>query len=88
MIGTAIAPNATGAVLATSATTAALSGLKRRAMSMTVQIATGAPKPGERLEQGAEAERDDHGLDARIVRDRAERAPQDVEVPGVTTVIW
>ena len=45
VIGTAIAPNATGAVLATRATTAALSGGKRRAMSMTVQMATGAPKP-------------------------------------------
>ena len=45
VIGTAMAPNATGAVLATRATTAALSGLNRRAMSMTVQIATGVPKP-------------------------------------------
>lgn len=45
VIGTAIAPKATGAVLATSATTAALSGGKLTAMSITVQMATGAPKP-------------------------------------------
>ena len=45
MIGTAIAPKATGAVLATSATEAALIGWKPRPMSMTEQIATGVPKP-------------------------------------------
>ena len=45
VIGTASAPNATGAVLATSATVAALSGRKPSAMSMTELIATGVPKP-------------------------------------------
>jgi len=45
VIGTARAPNATGAVLATSATTAALIGRKPSAMSMTLVIATGVPKP-------------------------------------------
>jgi len=45
VIGTAIAPKATGAVLATRATVAALSGLKPRVMSMTTVIATGVPKP-------------------------------------------
>ena len=45
MIGTAIAPNATGAVFATSATEAARIGLKPRPMSMTAEIATGVPKP-------------------------------------------
>ena len=45
VIGTASAPNATGAVLATSATTAALSGRNPRAMSMTLVMATGVPKP-------------------------------------------
>ncbi len=44
-IGVAIAPNATGAVLATSATAAACSGLKPTAISITAVIATGAPKP-------------------------------------------
>ena len=45
MIGTAIAPKATGAVFATRATEAALIGLKPSAMSITEQIATGVPKP-------------------------------------------
>ena len=45
VIGTAMAPKATGAVLATSATAAALAGWKPRPMSMTEQIATGVPKP-------------------------------------------
>ncbi len=45
VIGTAIAPKATGAVLATSATEAALIGLKPSAISITEVIATGVPKP-------------------------------------------
>ncbi len=45
MTGTPIAPNATGAVFATSATTAALIGLKPSAISITAVIATGAPNP-------------------------------------------
>ena len=44
-IGTAIAPNATGAVLATSATDAALIGSKPSAISITAVMATGVPKP-------------------------------------------
>ena len=69
MIGIAIAPNATGAVSATSATAAALIGLKPSAISITAQIATGRAEAGERLEQRAEAERDDHRLDALVVGD-------------------
>ena len=45
MIGVAIAPKATGAVLATSATAAAFIGWKPSAISMTAVIATGVPKP-------------------------------------------
>ena len=45
VIGTARAPNATGAVLATSATVAAFSGRKPSAISMTDVIATGVPNP-------------------------------------------
>ena len=45
MIGVPIAPNATGAVLASSTTTAARIGEKPSAISMTPVIATGAPKP-------------------------------------------
>ncbi len=44
-IGIAIAPNATGAVLATSATDAALIGLKPSPIIITDVIATGVPKP-------------------------------------------
>ncbi len=44
-IGMAIAPNATGAVLATSATAAAFIGWKPTATSITAVMATGVPKP-------------------------------------------
>ena len=44
-IGIAIAPKATGAVLATSATAAAFIGSKPTATSITAVIATGVPKP-------------------------------------------
>ena len=45
MIGAAIAPNATGAVLANNETTAALIGFMPAAISMAAEMATGAPKP-------------------------------------------
>lgn len=45
MIGAAIAPNATGAVFASSDTIAAFSGFIPAAISMPTEIATGAPKP-------------------------------------------
>ena len=45
MIGVAIAPKATGAVFATSASDAALIGLKPSAISITAVIATGVPNP-------------------------------------------
>ena len=45
MIGAAIAPNATGAVLASSDTMAAFSGFMPAAMSIAIEIATGAPNP-------------------------------------------
>ena len=45
MIGVAMAPNATGAVLATKASTAAFSGLKPSAISITEVTATGVPNP-------------------------------------------
>ena len=45
MIGIAIAPNATGAVSATKARAAALTGLIPMPISITPQIATGVPKP-------------------------------------------
>jgi hypothetical protein len=45
VIGTAIAPNATGAVSATSATATARSGDSPIPTSITPQIATGVPNP-------------------------------------------
>ena len=45
MIGIAIAPKATGAVLAMSTTVAARIAVKPTAISITPVIATGAPKP-------------------------------------------
>ena len=45
MIGAAIAPKATGAVLATSATDGGLDRPEADASSITALIATGAPKP-------------------------------------------
>ena len=45
MIGAAMAPNATGAVLASSETTAAFIGAIPAAISIAAEIATGAPKP-------------------------------------------
>ena len=82
MIGIAIAPKATGAVFATSATDG---GLDRREAERDEHHGRDRHRraeAGERLEQGAEAERDDHGLDALVVRDPTERPPQHREVPG------
>jgi hypothetical protein len=45
MIGAAMAPKATGAVLASRETTADFSGFIPAAISMAAEIATGAPKP-------------------------------------------
>ncbi len=45
VIGMAMAPNATGAVSATSATATARSGLRPSPTSMTLQMAGGVPKP-------------------------------------------
>ena len=45
MIGTPIAPNATGAVLAIKQRPAAVNGLKPSPTNRAAEIATGAPKP-------------------------------------------
>ena len=81
-IGIASAPKATGAVFATSATVAALTGLNPSDISMTTEIATGVPKPGEGLEQRTEAEGDDDRLDPLVGADLLERAAQHLEVAG------
>jgi len=81
----AIAPNATGAVLATSATDAAFSGLKPSATSITDVIATGVPNPGQRLQQRARTRNAmDHGLDSLVVGDRGRSsaaAPRSARCP-------
>ena len=59
MIGVAIAPNATGAVLATSATAAACIGLKPTASEHHGRDRHRRAEAGQRLDQRAEAERDD-----------------------------
>jgi hypothetical protein len=56
-----------------------LIGLNPSAMSITALIAIGVPKPA-RASISAKAEGDDHGLDALVVRDRPERAPEHREV--------
>ena len=63
-----MAPKATGAVLATSATAAALIGLNPRRDEHHGGDGHRRAEPGQRLEQRAEAEGDDDGLDALVVR--------------------
>ena len=82
MIGVAIAPKATGAVLATSARAAALIGLKPRAISITLVIATGVPKPASASSSAPKREGDDDRLDPLVVADLGERAAQYGEVAG------
>ena len=81
-IGIAIAPNATGAVLATSATDAAFIGLKPRPTSIDAVIATGVPKPAS---ASSSAPKENAMITAWMrwsSRDALERAPQHGEVPG------
>ena len=61
---------------------AALIGRKPSAISMTRGDRHRRAEPGQRLEQRAEAERDDDRLDPLVVADRGERPAQHVEVPG------
>ncbi len=79
MIGVPTAPNATGAVLASSTTTAARTGENPSAISMTPVIATGGAEPGQRLEQPDEAERDDDRLYPGVVGDQPEGGAQVLE---------
>ena len=72
MIGTAIAPNATGAVLATSARIAARIGAKPSATSITDVIATGAPKPASASRSAPKQ----NAMRIACVRWSAENAPK------------
>ena len=86
-IGIAIAPKATGAVLATSATEAALIGLKPSAISIDRGDRDRRAEAGQRLEQRAEAEGDDHGLDALVVGDRLNARRSTAKCPVSTVML-
>ena len=83
MIGIAIAPKATGAVLATSATAAALIGLKPSAISITAVIATGVPKPASASSSAPKQKAMITAWTRWSSEIVAERAPQHREVPGL-----
>ena len=72
MMGTAIAPNATGAVFATSATTAARIGAKPSAMSINDVTATGAPNPASASRSAPKQ----NAMRIACVRWSAENAPK------------
>jgi hypothetical protein len=50
-------------------------------MSITEQIANGVPKPASASSRAPKAEGDEHGLDALVVAEAAERAADDRDVP-------
>jgi hypothetical protein len=81
MIGVAIAPNATGAVFATSATDAAWERPEAERDQHHRRDRDGRPEAGQRLDQRAEREGDQHRLDALVVGDPGDRPPQHGEVP-------
>ena len=68
VIGTPSAPKATGAVLKISVKVSASIGAKPTRISSALVMAIGVPKPGDALEQRAEAEADDDQHDAAVVR--------------------
>ena len=81
--GTASAPNATGAVFATSATRRRLERAEAERDQHDGADRHRRAETGQRLHERAEAERDDDGLHALVVADRREGAAQDVEVAGL-----
>ena len=86
-IGIAIAPNATGAVLATSATAAAFIGLKPRPTSIVAVIATGVPKPAS----ASSSAPNENAMITAWIRWSSEiareRAPEHREVPGASVML-
>ena len=69
VIGITMAPNATGAVSATSRSEAARIGDSPMPISITPQVAELRTEPRERFQQRAEAEGDHDDLHAHVVRD-------------------
>ena len=78
--GMPIEPKATGAVLATSASTAAVTGSKPRPASIDALIATGAPKPAMPSMSAPKQKATSRHLDAPVLGEPGERAADDVEV--------
>lgn len=64
--GMAMAPNATGAVLASRTVTAALTGGQAEGHQRPGRDGDRRAEARERLQQTAEAERDEHRLDAQV----------------------
>ena len=87
MIGVAIAPNATGAVLATRAMRGGLDRLEADGDHHHRGDRHGRSEAGERLEQCAEAEGDDHRLDALVVRDRPKDLRSTAKWPVSTVML-
>ena len=84
MIGIAIAPNATGAVLATSATDGGLHRLEaERRSSITAVIATGVPKPASASSSAPKQKAMITAWMRWSSEIAVERAPQHGEVPGL-----
>ena len=71
-MGVASAPNATGAVLATRASVAAFSGRNPSAISMTLVIATGVPKPASASSSAPKQKAMMIACIAQVVADRGE----------------
>ena len=78
--GMPIEPKATGAVLATSASTAADDRLEAEAGEHGGADRDGGAEAGDALDERPEAEGDEERLDAPVVGEAGERAPDHVEV--------
>ena len=83
MRGMPIAPNATGAVLASSDRPAACSGRKPRLIRMAEQTATGVPKPEVPSKERAQREGDQQQLQAAVGRDAGQALLERDEVAGL-----
>ena len=79
MIGMAMEPNATGAVLASSTVAAARIGGEAERDQHDAGDRDGGAESGEGFQQAAEAERDDDALDPWVTGDPVERGPQVLE---------
>src|ERR1700724_3580190 len=79
--GMPIEPNATGAVLASSASTAALIGSNPRLARVPAQMATGGPIPGQPGQRTADHVEVTTGDGQVVEKDRVEHDPADWPQP-------